>query len=321
MSIQELLTYVEELSFKTAMIGYDKDEVDIQLDKICDEIEAIVKEKDDEIAALRSGVPQAPVVVDLNQKEEAESPLERKIEVYGKRKDPVEMEEADGEDAGDDTETGRLQDQIRQLRGQLAASEEELSEAKKQLEQLQFEKDALDSRLAEVQEELEEADARAGEAEKFAQTAQEKIESLENREPQNKDEAYQLYMKNADLLCKQLAAVDEQKEAAFAEAKKEAEGIIEEAMADQDRILEEAKSEKDRIIQEAQSQADEINADARERLQKAEEEVEQIKEEGRLRKKQDEEDYQALLEKKESLISFMKDISTDIANLITKADQ
>ena len=40
MNMQELLTYVEELTFKTSMFGYDKDEVDIQLDKICDEAEA-----------------------------------------------------------------------------------------------------------------------------------------------------------------------------------------------------------------------------------------------------------------------------------------
>ena len=33
MNMQELLTYVEELTFKTSMFGYDKDEVDIQLDK------------------------------------------------------------------------------------------------------------------------------------------------------------------------------------------------------------------------------------------------------------------------------------------------
>jgi len=48
MNMQELLTYVEELTFKTSMFGYDKDEVDIQLDKICDEAEAIIlaKERD-----------------------------------------------------------------------------------------------------------------------------------------------------------------------------------------------------------------------------------------------------------------------------------
>ncbi|MCD8019348.1 MAG: DivIVA domain-containing protein, partial [Clostridiales bacterium] len=57
MDTQELLTYVEELVFKTSMFGYDKDEVDIQLDKICDEVENIVKEKDREIEALRRGQP------------------------------------------------------------------------------------------------------------------------------------------------------------------------------------------------------------------------------------------------------------------------
>ena len=45
MNMQELLTYVEELTFKTSMFGYDKDEVDIQLDKICDEAEAIILAK------------------------------------------------------------------------------------------------------------------------------------------------------------------------------------------------------------------------------------------------------------------------------------
>ena len=49
MNMQELLTYVEELTFKTSMFGYDKDEVDIQLDKICDESEAIILAKEKEI--------------------------------------------------------------------------------------------------------------------------------------------------------------------------------------------------------------------------------------------------------------------------------
>ena len=48
MNMQELLTYVEELTFKTSMFGYDKDEVDIQLDKICDEAEAIILAKEKE---------------------------------------------------------------------------------------------------------------------------------------------------------------------------------------------------------------------------------------------------------------------------------
>ena len=52
MNMQELLTYVEELTFKTSMFGYDKDEVDIQLDKICDEAEAIILAKEKEISIV-----------------------------------------------------------------------------------------------------------------------------------------------------------------------------------------------------------------------------------------------------------------------------
>lgn len=315
MSIQELLTYVEELSFKTSMIGYDKDEVDIQLDKICDEIEAIVREKDDEIAALRSGHPQAPVVVDLNQKAETESPAERTVEVFGKRKDTAENGKASA------SEINALQEEVMMLRGQLNASQEELSAKQRQFEQLQDEKDAMQRRLAQLEEELEEADARAAEAERYAQTAQEKIESLEDREPQNKDEAYQLYMKNADLLCKQLAAVDAQKEAAFTQAREEAAGIVDEAKAEQERILAQAKSEEDRIIEEARVEASRIAAESEENRNKAKQELEQIIEEGRQRRQQDEDDYIKLLEKKDSLVSFMKGISEDINNLIAKADQ
>ena len=44
MNMQELLTYVEELTFKTSMFGYDKDEVDIQLDKIIDDLKICKQE-------------------------------------------------------------------------------------------------------------------------------------------------------------------------------------------------------------------------------------------------------------------------------------
>ena len=302
MSVQELLTYVEELSFKTSMIGYDKDEVDIQLDKICDEIEAIVKEKDDEIAALRSGSPAAPVVVELNQKKEAESPAEGKTEVSGNSKAFSELSA--------DEDVKSLKMEINDLSGQLV--------------QMQSENDALKKRLTQMEEELAEADMRAGEAEKYAQSAQAKIDALEeqlvDREPQNKDEAYALYMKNADLLCKQLAAVDAQKEAAFQEARAEAEGIIAEAKAEQERIIGETETEKERILGEARTGAEEIAAEAEEKRAKAEEDLARIIEEGRTRKQQDEEDYLDLLEKKDSLIEFMKEINSDISDLIEKAD-
>ena len=47
MDAQELLTYIEDLTFKKSMRGYDANEVDDQLDRICDEIEAIARDKDD----------------------------------------------------------------------------------------------------------------------------------------------------------------------------------------------------------------------------------------------------------------------------------
>ena len=62
MNMQELLTYVEELTFKTSMFGYDKDEVDIQLDKICDEAEAIILAKEKEIEELKKEISQLYLV-------------------------------------------------------------------------------------------------------------------------------------------------------------------------------------------------------------------------------------------------------------------
>ena len=56
MDAQELLTYIEDLTFKKSMRGYDANEVDDQLDRICDEIEAIARDKDAEIASLRKSV-------------------------------------------------------------------------------------------------------------------------------------------------------------------------------------------------------------------------------------------------------------------------
>ena len=48
-NMQEQKTNEEDLTFQTSMFGYDKDEVDIQLDKICDEAEAIILAKEKEI--------------------------------------------------------------------------------------------------------------------------------------------------------------------------------------------------------------------------------------------------------------------------------
>jgi cell division septum initiation protein DivIVA len=297
MNIQELLTYVEELSFKTSMIGYDKDEVDIQLDKICDEIEAIVKEKDDEILALRGGAPAAPVVVDLkgqdDEKDEEESTPEpfasmdddEAAAMIDELKIKIKNLEADLADANDKAETAKLK---------IASLEEELEIVKADADTY---KDELERVLAEQAEEAEEA----------------KVEEIvpvvapEPASPRNTDEAYQLYMKNADLLCKQLAAVDLQKEAVIAEATKEA-----------DSIIENATNESSRIIDQATAQAEEITKEAESKIQSAQEEVEKILADGQLKAKKEQEDYMELLARKDSLVKYMGDINEDIAALLGK---
>jgi cell division septum initiation protein DivIVA len=292
MNIQELLTYVEELSFKTSMIGYDKDEVDIQLDKICDEIEAIVKEKDDEIQALRGGAPAAPVVVDVKteekEKEVKEKPSfmiaddEEAEDVIDELKIKIKNLEADLAEANAKVETAELK---------IASLEEELEIVKADADTY---KDELERVLAEQEEEAR--------VEEIAP-----VVAPEPATPRNSDEAYQLYMKNADLLCKQLAAVDTQKEAVIAKATKEA-----------DAIIENANNESSRIIDQANAQAEEIAIEAENRIQSAQEEVEKILADGQLKAKKEQEDYMELTARKDSLVKYLGDINEDIANLLGK---
>lgn len=296
MNIQELLTYVEELSFKTSMIGYDKDEVDIQLDKICDEIEAIVKEKDDEIEALRAGAPAAPVVVDLKTQDDetvaakgasASMDDDEAAAMIDELKIKIKNLEADLADANGKVETAKLK---------IASLEEELEIVKADADTY---KDELERVLAEQAEEAEEA--------KVEEIVPAAAPAPETVSPRNTDEAYQLYMKNADLLCKQLAAVDLQKEAVMAEATKEA-----------DSIRENAANESARIIDQANAQAEEIAKEAESKIQNAQEEVEKILAEGKLKAQKEQEDYQELLARKDSLVKYMGDINEDIAALLGK---
>jgi vacuolar-type H+-ATPase subunit H len=274
------------------MIGYDKDEVDIQLDKICDEIEAIVKEKDDEIQALRGGAPAAPVVVDLKGEEDEEEEKvsftapqaddEEAAAIIDELKIKIKNLEADLVEANDKAETAKLK---------IASLEEELEIVKADADTY---KDELERVLAEQAEE--------DEVEEIAP-----VKAPEPAGPRNSDEAYQLYMKNADLLCKQLAAVDLQKEAVIAEATKEA-----------DSIIENATNESSRIIDQANAQAEEIAKEAESKIQSAQEEVEKILADGQLKAKKEQEDYMELLARKDSLVKYMGDINADIANLLGK---
>lgn len=228
MNLQELLTYVEELTFKTAMIGgYDKDEVDIQLDKICDEVEALVEAKDREIEALKNG---APVTISVPETAPEEENKEEEKEV----EEPVQ-------ESTQDTE----------------AYEAEIAELKQ--------------KLAETEQKLAEADARAAQAEKKAEEAQVRMAETKAAEtaaaasvPQNTDEAYQQYMKNADLLCKQLASLETKHEEVVAEAKIEANQILAEAKAEAEQKVAGAGEQADQIVAEAKEKADQIVAGAKE---------------------------------------------------------
>lgn len=341
MSIQELLTYVEELSFKTSMIGYDKDEVDIQLDKICDEIEAIVKEKDDEIAALRLGAPISPVVVDVQDKKEETAEDAASYEPAAEKEAapaPAEEDSSRYNDASMELED--LRDQVEELTRKLEEAERRAAEAEKIAAEAEERADEAEQRAVNAENEAEEAEARltayeeerlnrAEEAEE--ETApQEEVKAIPDPDmPQTRDEAYQLYMKNADLLCRQLAAVDTQKEEVLSGARAEAEKLLTDAKAREEEIISEARAEADsnlsaaqaeseKILENARAEADQITADAEEELKEAREEAQKIIEDVQLKRKQELEDYDQLIERKKTLVEFMKDINTDITTLINK---
>ena len=217
MDVQELLTYVEELVFKTSMFGYDKDEVDIQLDKICDEVEAIVKEKDKQIEELKGG--KTFVVPDLSElADQAEA-------------------EADEEKAA--------------LKQQLVALKEKLDEAEKRA-------DEAEKLAAEAEERAIEAEKKAAAAEGKAAVAETKAAAQAERKPVTTDEAYEQYIRNADLLCKQLSDL-QTKEAT----------IVEAAQAKAEKLLEEAQVQANEIIAGAKTEAEQVKAEAETKVKEA----------------------------------------------------
>lgn len=246
MNVQELLTYVEELAFKTSMFGYDKDEVDIQLDKICDEMEAIVKEKDKEIARLKNG----GVIIDPAVEEDSSEESEKE----------TASEEPIDEDA--DVETLRMQ--LASMKAKLAEAEKRAAEA----EQL----------AAEAEERVVEAEKKAAAAEGKAAVAETKAAASAERKPVTKDEAYEQYLRNADLLCKQLSELQNK----------------------QDSIVESAKAEAEKILAKANAESLEIRGEV---LKKMAEEQKQC---------------DALVEQKGKLTESLKQITDEVNQLLKK---
>lgn len=270
MDVQELLTYVEELVFKTSMFGYDKDEVDIQLDKICDEVEAIVKEKDKQIEALKSG--QTFVVPDLSE-----------------LADQTEIQDQD-------EETIALKQQMEALKEKAETAEKRAEEAEKL--------------AAEAEERAIEAEKKAAAAEGKAAVAETKAAAQAERKPVTKDEAYEQYIRNADLLCKQLSDL-QMKESS----------IVEEAQVKADKLLEEAQVQANEIIAGAKTEAEQIMAEARTKLEEAEAESNSIR--GNIQNKLAEEQKQcdAIVAQKNELTVSLNNIADELQEFIKKLER
>lgn len=245
MNMQELLTYVEELTFKSSMFGYDKDEVDIQLDKICDEVEAILKAKDEEIEALKSVPAETTEVVE----------------------EPTEAAEAE-----------------------TAASAEELAAALKREEALQAELAAVKEELAAAKEELAEA--------------------LKNKQPMTTDEAYARYIKNADLLCKQLSDVESRKEE-----------VIEAARQSAKQEKEAAQQQAVDIISEARKTAESVIKDAEAGKEEAANEARKIREESLQKTAEQQKAYDEIVLKKKNVIRELKKLAEDTASFMAQVEE
>ena len=303
MNMQELLTYVEELTFKTSMFGYDKDEVDIQLDKICDEAEAIILAKEKEIEELKKesktalGIAAAATgktmeelekdtkedIVDAEEdKEEQETEAEAAEEAAEESAPEAAYETADTPEAV--TSADEAQDEIEAAKAQLAA-------AQKKIEALEAEIKAEKAKTAAALARAEEAQTAAEEA----------------KAPETTDQAYERYMKNADLLCKQLSDLEGRQNAILDEAREQAEREREQARQDAADIIGEARKTAERLLKDAQENKDNAIEEAKkiheDSLRKVEEEKKQCDE---------------LAAQKTAMVNSLKKLTEDTARLMEK---
>lgn len=297
MNMQELLTYVEELTFKTSMFGYDKDEVDIQLDKICDEAEAIILAKEKEIEELKKESKTAlGIAAAATGKTMEELEKDTKEDIVDAEEDKEEQEteaEAAEESAPETayktadtpeavTSADEAQDEIEAAKAQLAAAQKKI--------------EALEAQIKAEKAKTAAALARAEEAQTAAEEA---------KAPETTDQAYERYMKNADLLCKQLSDLEGRQNAILDEARAQAEreqarqdaaDIIGEARKTAERLLKDAQENKDNAIEEAKK----IHEDS---LRKVEEEKKQCDE---------------LAAQKTAMVNSLKKLTEDTARLMEK---
>ena len=298
MNMQELLTYVEELTFKTSMFGYDKDEVDIQLDKICDEAEAIILAKEKEIEELKKesktalGIAAAATGKTM---EELEKDTQEDIVETEEEEQTVTLDEA--EETVQETVSNEVpistvavadadeaQDEIETVRAQLVAAQKKVA--------------ALEAEIAAEKEKTEKAIARAEEAEKSA---------ANNKAPETTDQAYERYMKNADLLCKQLSDLEGRQNAILDEAREQAE-----------REREKARQDAADIIGEARKTAERLLKDAQENKENAIEEAKKIHEDSLRKVEEEKKQCDELSAQKAAMVNSLKKLTEDTARLMEK---
>lgn len=298
MNMQELLTYVEELTFKTSMFGYDKDEVDIQLDKICDEAEAIILAKEKEIEELKKesktalGIAAAATGKTM---EELEKDTQEDIVETEEDEQTVTLDEA--EETVQETVSNEVpistvavadadeaQDEIETVRAQLVAAQKKVA--------------ALEAEIAAEKEKTEKAIACAEEAEKSAEN---------NKAPETTDQAYERYMKNADLLCKQLSDLEGRQNAILDEAREQAE-----------REREKARQDAADIIGEARKTAERLLKDAQENKENAIEEAKKIHEDSLRKVEEEKKQCDELSAQKAAMVNSLKKLTEDTARLMEK---
>ena len=277
MNMQELLTYVEELTFKTSMFGYDKDEVDIQLDKICDEAEAIILAKEKEIEELKKESKTAlGIAAAATGKTMEELEKDTQEDIVETEEQPISTVAVANAD--------EAQDEIETVRAQLVAAQKKVA--------------ALEAEIAAEKEKTEKAIARAEEAEKSAEN---------NKAPETTDEAYERYMKNADLLCKQLSDLEGRQNAILDEAREQAE-----------REREKARQDAADIIGEARKTAERLLKDAQENKENAIEEAKKIHEDSLRKVEEEKKQCDELSAQKAAMVNSLKKLTEDTARLMEK---
>ena len=353
MTLQEILTYVEELAFKNSMFGYDKDEVDIQLDKICDEVEALVTQKDKEIEELKRALTIVNTTPDAQPEDmaaafstaasdkamaaadegESISPEDYDALVLECTQLKIALEQAKADVEAAREEAKQSDEAAKMLVSQIDNAQAMIDEAQDQAREAEAQVEALKAELAEAREAAKAAPAEETSEELDAVDTEEIVEEPveEVAEPEVKAAApfagvagdpQSVYLKYADLLCKQLEENETAHERIVAEANVEADQIRSDAQAEADKLLAEAQSVFETKSAEADLKVQDIlegaKAEAEEIISKAKAEGEELGKEFEANAAVAEERCKALEEKKDSLVASLSGFGEEIAALIAK---